>query len=70
MFYSVVTFGLPSVRRLRFSRSIEAAKTNAHACKGTGTCSSAQVIASTTRALAKEADISRTLPGQELVYSV
>ena len=69
MFYSVVTFGTPSVRRTRFVTSQDVAIRNAHRCFGTGSCSSVQVIASPTRALAKEADISRTLPGQSVVFS-
>lgn len=68
-FYSVVTFGTPSVRRTRYATTLEAAVSNAHSCHGTGTCSSVQVVASPTRALAAKADISRTLPGQSVVFS-
>lgn len=68
-FYSVVTFGTPAIRRTRFATTLEAAVSNAHSCFGTGTCSGVQVIASPTRAMAAKADISRTLPGQSIVFS-
>ena len=67
MFYVVVTHGLPARNFKRTHTDLPPARLVAERLLGTGTCTAVQIIACPTRESARKADISRLLPGQEVV---
>ncbi len=66
--YKVVTFGCPRTRRALYRQTEAAARRDADAAKGTGTCTDARVYECDTLDLAKTADISELRRGERIVY--
>lgn len=67
MLYVVVTHGLPVRNFKRTYTDLPPAQQVAKRVINTGTCTAVQIIACPDRASARQADISRLLPGQEVV---
>jgi len=68
MYFVVVTRGLPSRNFKRVHRDLLPAQRVAQRVVNTGTCTAVQIIACPDRTSARQADISRLLPGQEIVH--
>jgi hypothetical protein len=66
-YFAIVTFGTPAKRFRRVHTDKESAVAQAATLKGSGTCSTVDVIGFATRAQAAKADISTSRGGEFVV---